>query len=288
MKRTRLVPLLLGAFVPGVFAACTGNDPERAEAACAEGTICGPGLVCVSSQCVIAEGGIDSGSDGAEGRKRVADSWAAELVAYWPFDGDALDYSGHRLDLDVSDVSFEPGAVTGALRRSATSLVKRPIDDPALALGDDVFTIEFWLYLEDSANGVLMSKLDPLASGGWAIDRLNIYDGEQLNFTVFDDGGLNGGGLGPSLFVTTWTHYALVRRESGGVSMYRNGALENQAVVDVVASTSAPFRFGESVSNPSRNFIGKIDELAIWKRALSTTEVAVLYNEGKGRSLFER
>jgi trimeric autotransporter adhesin len=250
--------------------------------------------VCVANRCVIAEAGTHddtsngNGGDGGDGggRKPIADFWADRLVAYWPFDGNSLDYSGNRLDFDVSNISFEPGVVGGSLQRTPTSLVKRPVDDEPLGFGVDVFTIQFWLHLDDSTNGVVLSKLDPPALGGWSLDRVNIFDGVQLNLVIFNDGGVKGGGLGPQLLVKTWTHYAIVRLENDRVWMYRNGKLEVEAFVNVVPPTSAPFRVGESISNPSRNLAGKIDELAIWKRSLSATEIAALYNEGKGLTLF--
>jgi hypothetical protein len=51
-----------------------------------------------------------------------------------------------------------------------------------------------------------------------------------------------------------------------------------------IANTSAPFRIGASAQDSSNDyyyFAGKIDDVRVYNRALSATEVKQLYNAGR-------
>jgi hypothetical protein len=78
-----------------------------------------------------------------------------------------------------------------------------------------------------------------------------------------------------SIATSTWTHVALV---SDGVraTFYING------VADAVVAVSA-FTVGQ-LGNDSSNeaWVGSLDEMGVWTRALAPSEITTLYNAGSG------
>jgi hypothetical protein len=90
------------------------------------------------------------------------------------------------------------------------------------------------------------------------------------------------------LSVGNWYHLVVTFDTSGvGLVGYINGSVE-----DTVASpgfsdnNSVPFNVGKEIYlfASGRYFDGLIDEIGFWQRALTSTEVAWLYNAGSGRS----
>lgn len=73
-----------------------------------------------------------------------------------------------------------------------------------------------------------------------------------------------------------WEHYVCVY-EAPNMKLYRNGQLVGTNTFTHPATNSAnlPLWIGRGVSGG--NFIGKIDDIAIWNRALDSTEVQLLY-----------
>ena len=75
----------------------------------------------------------------------------------------------------------------------------------------------------------------------------------------------------------------IVFRENAAMSLYFDGALEDKAPAQVIYGNPEPFQigglFGQSL------FTGRVDEVAVWRRTLSRTEILALYNDGDGTSL---
>lgn len=63
-----------------------------------------------------------------------------------------------------------------------------------------------------------------------------------------------------------------------------NGARINAAIVGVTNGTAsfAVFNYSDSATGLAHSWKGSLDELYLWKRALSTSEVATLWNGGSG------
>lgn len=83
----------------------------------------------------------------------------------------------------------------------------------------------------------------------------------------------------------TWVHAVFVMTDRNTVSTYMNGSLVATTLSDTngVAMTHSgtPGRIGQSSDSAGRTpFIGTIDDLRVYNRALSTAEVQGLYSEG--------
>jgi hypothetical protein len=67
-----------------------------------------------------------------------------------------------------------------------------------------------------------------------------------------------------------------------GISI-NNGAMDTAALVGGLVDGTAPFRMGQDFAGTSE-FTGLIDEVAVWRRKLTTDEATALYNSGNGRT----
>lgn len=151
---------------------------------------------------------------------------------------------------------------------------------------DDV-TLAAWicLYSLDNAyNGVLMSD-------GWGKEGL-------IHWQITDNGGVQYGLRGTKpvdvpVFgagrFQRWTHLVMTyKRASGEIRMYVNGRLAGELdFPERTAVCIGPARIGHWNSIPfepsqaPRNFHGRIDELAVFKRPLGVEEVIRMYQEGR-------
>ena len=85
--------------------------------------------------------------------------------------------------------------------------------------------------------------------------------------------------------LNTWTHIALTYK-SGEQKIYINGVEDGSATyTGTLPQNTLPFYIGVDYNYPSRTFDGAIDEVKIFDRALSQTEVSSVYsNESSGNN----
>lgn len=147
------------------------------------------------------------------------------------------------------------------------------------------FSISMWVYFDSfsapATNIILFSN----SNGGNTriacftradgIVRFSTYNGSAFRFANVNSS---------SLSTSTWYH--IVFTTSGSTNnIYINGTLQTTAnAVQTNDSTSGAYLgcFNDGGSNKAF-FSGKMDEVALWTRELSATEVTELYNSGEPR-----
>ncbi|MDD4924653.1 MAG: LamG domain-containing protein [Dehalococcoidales bacterium] len=216
----------------------------------------------------------------------LADTFARGLVGYWSFDEGsgsiAYDASGNGNDgILTNEPTWAAGKIAGALELDGTNDYAVVSDNDALDPYSGSLTISTWVYLNNisSPNRQIVSKeiwvsnthgyLMQISSGNVSI---KIGDGTNA-VTLTSDTDLN---------TNTWYHLVAVFDRSGDESIYINGALDDaSSIISVTGdiNPSAPFYIG--IERTFTNyFSGKIDEVRIYNRALSATEVRYHYNRG--------
>jgi hypothetical protein len=83
-----------------------------------------------------------------------------------------------------------------------------------------------------------------------------------------------------SIPINTWTHFVFTHDNHTGGKLYINGRLEATIVSNQVICTSTnPLIIGgdNNMNNIYRLFNGKLDDIGIWNRALTPTEIQQLY-----------
>ena len=193
------------------------------------------------------------------------------LVAYYPFDGNANDASGHGYDLALAgNAGFASGQFGQALSLDGTGnqYASRPISDAAFNFGSGDFTIQGWAdFATVGAPEILIEKFTGGSGPGWTLYALS--------------GGIefyNGGPVTASQALATNQWYQFAVEQSGGtLSLFVNGSLLASGTVGTTISTD-PLLIGRRNAGDGRacGLNGQIDDVAIWNRALSQDEISYL------------
>ena len=84
----------------------------------------------------------------------------------------------------------------------------------------------------------------------------------------------------------TWHHWVGVTdSETMTEYLYQDGVLLAEKTGAVLQDRANAMRIGENPDALNRRWKGKVDDVAIWGRALSDLEIAYLWNGGTGRSI---
>ncbi|MFO1487815.1 MAG: LamG-like jellyroll fold domain-containing protein [Verrucomicrobiota bacterium] len=209
------------------------------------------------------------------------------LVAWWKAENNAVDSVGGH-DGVLQNVSFNPGKVGQSfacnlnLPYGTYSGVQVP-DHAAFAL-TNTFSIEGWVKPRGDGyviffRGDHRPGLDPYAVSMQANNTLRFQICDQNNNVAAADAAIP---------YQQWTHFAATLNGPAGViSLYTNGVLAAQ-----VSTTIRPFADlipGEApgigignVNDGGNNFpfMGDIDEIAFYNRALSAAEIQSIYTAG--------
>jgi hypothetical protein len=222
-------------------------------------------------------------ADDASSDDAVADADASQpcaepgLVALWRLDegsGDVVhDCTANHHDGHLEAGAWVPGIHGGALSFDGgfASFGRPPL---LAATGGGSFTVTLWVRHPLGSLGAnaqeIVSKTLSTASGGW---RLGIAPGAQGSMKI---GGTDTqGGL---LLPTVWKHLASVFHPGTAVEVYVDGALvgvTEAGVPDAATDDGAELRIGAR-GDGQFFFIGAVDEVRIYGRALSGAEIATL------------
>ncbi len=129
------------------------------------------------------------------------------------------------------------------------------------------FTVEFWINCDEMAtdNHVILKKGDAWAMQLFYNEAISILEFSVNSGGVFGDYQTTGTAL-----LKKWNHVAGVctKKEAGGfdISVYLNGIQGTQDNVGSLTHNNSPLTIGN-------DFLGKIDELRIWNKALSAQEI---------------
>jgi hypothetical protein len=194
------------------------------------------------------------------------------LVAYYPFNGNANDESGN------SHNGTESGGVTygeGVIGRAANFDGKDDrIKVSNLNLEFTDFTVSFWIFPLS-----LWDFADPIEADTWSSFVFHsTHDGSVFVGVVGDDGDRLTPDEIPSntVVVNQWQIFTFIIENRIG-KFYKNGKLiatKRQAA----PKKWTVFKLGDDTSNVIH---GSIDDLRIYNRALSETEIQQLY-QGQG------
>jgi len=235
------------------------------------------------------------------------------LVSWWPGDGDATDIFGSNDGTLMNGASFGAGKVEQAFSFGEDQDAVRFGDvlDEVLAGPDKQFTIDLWLKINSLPDGDpgetvradLVSKLGDSVVGPANERQLSLIlrpDG-WLDLAFY--GALDGSSLrlvrtGETLETDVWYHIAVVYEGSvdsndglDRVKMYRNGTLLTITLANSTGSLGdipdgpANLAIGGSVASNldvGYSLDGMIDEVEIFNRALSETEIRAIYQARSG------
>ena len=210
------------------------------------------------------------------------------LVGHWTFDGPdiqgttAIDRSSFGNNGTITGALPAKGKLGQALSFNGTSDLINMGDQSSLDFGAGSFSFSVWLYYSTSSQG------SPIWKGGeqetnagfclgnispeWAV---KISDGVSATEWLLFSKGVND--------TNEWMLLsAVVNRSDNTLKTYTNAIFSNSVDISGIGSVSSTYEFQLGrISNYGTFYKGKIDDVRIYNRALSVSEVISLYNTGK-------
>jgi YVTN family beta-propeller protein len=197
------------------------------------------------------------------------------LVSWWQAEGNANDVISGNNGTLVNGATFAEGIVGRAFSFNGVNQFVQVPDAPNLNFGAaDSMTVSFWAYR--TANSLPMHFIGK---------RLGC-DGAPFNWQfAMDTPGFSFGRAGGSAGVplsrlpalNTWAHFAgTYDGTTGTFNLYINGQLAGTGQGSLGPITSAPLIIGGS--GTCAPFAGRIDEVQIYNRALTATEIQSIFD----------
>jgi len=138
---------------------------------------------------------------------------------------------------------------------------------------NNTFSISAWVYLTDVTTEQQIISSETSVYEGCLLAGSNL-----IGFVAH--GSNNYVNTSATLSTNTWYHVTCV---SNGYEskIYLNGVLQNTLTNSNLGTLSTDLLIGKRTGD-TLYFTGKIDEVGIWDRALTQTEITTLYNSGNG------
>ncbi len=205
-----------------------------------------------------------------------ADGATSGLVGYWKLDESTgtvdYDFSGNGNNGTLyNSPSSTTGQVGGALNFGGTSYVQVN-NTSSISMGTNAHTATAWIKLNSygTYRPVIAKRSGATVDFNYHIDN-NTGDGKMASYN-----GTNYVGSTNAVPLGTWHHVAWVY-SSGVVSFYLDGAANGTSSQVSGSANSANLYIGTDNGTVQYYFDGAIDDLRIYNRALSETEVKNIY-----------
>jgi len=214
------------------------------------------------------------------------------LVGHYPLDEGsgqvAHDFSGLALDAnlqnDPAGSGWAVGKISGAFDfDGADDYFETGVSATELQLTDD-YSLSVWIYAEPSQNtwAAIICKCTPTGNDNHWTLQWNNAGGSSKRLILYHPGGSNW----TSTYTladaaSAWHHIVLTYRHSPArVQLYIDGAFhsESSSLTQGPGSGSGKFRIG--CDRATYRWHGKIDDVRIYDRVLTTGEIETLYNMG--------
>lgn len=211
-----------------------------------------------------------------------------DLVAWWPGDGYLKDIrSGHVLIPQSLTEAYSSGKVDLAIWFNSSSTTAAYQTDPIIS-GWAEGTIDLWVNFDSVAHNDTLLGAGTLNCNAYGFcDPINIFyditNSWGLTFFLFkptpEPGGLH---FVPS-YVTVhddeWYHIA-VTWGPAGMKIYVDGDLKGSEPTYTLGVPPIDYLLFGNTGWGNKTFHGLMDEIEIFDRALSATEIASIYNAG--------
>jgi len=212
------------------------------------------------------------------------------LVGYWPFNGNAKDESGNGNDGIVNGatlISDRNGNLNSAYSFDGLNDGIRTSDNN-FPYGNSDRTITFWI--NNTSSGVncaipVRYGLHSSDNGCWILHS-NSCNSSYPNGTLRADFYNSGVWSNTTMSNNQW-HFISMTLNGQNCTLYLDGNNIGQGSVSIntIAYNRGFYIGADSVSVPNYFFNGVIDDIAIWNRALSNSEILTLYNASNNTNM---
>ena len=210
------------------------------------------------------------------------------LVGWWPFNGNANDESGNGNNGSVNGATLTADRFGNSNKAYFFNGSSNSISIPNIAIqGNGNRSISAWFYTYPSA---LWSTGATIISTGSGTNQtggtFNLRLDNQNQYAGFMGGDFSGGGNdyfpnGNILVNNSIWHHIVVTYSNGQLEFYIDGNLEKTASINILNTNGQTNFVGKSNdfnTSAAAWWDGKIDDIGIWNRVLTQTEITALYN----------
>lgn len=220
-------------------------------------------------------------------------SLANGLDGYWTFDetsgGTLHDFSGNGFNGTVVNYSggqgnWTSGQIGGALQFGGPS-THQYVSVPNFAMPSTSMTLTAWAWANSTPRfGTIAANWN----SGYGAFNYSIFGTMTLYVADANDNGainVDHGGSSVGLSLNQWHFLAfVVNSQTDTISLMQDGVVTGSfGYQGQLVASSSQLNIGDDPSDTARgqgNWDGKIDDLAIWTRALDSQELASIYNAG--------
>ncbi|MBI4059777.1 LamG domain-containing protein [Candidatus Giovannonibacteria bacterium] len=221
---------------------------------------------------------------------------SADLVSRW--NGDAVsgttvfDASGENNGTIRGGITIRPWEIGNNFHPDGSAGRIGMGNPENLNFGTGPFSLEAWFRLGLRGRGIAPGNIIrksnyPVKGPGHGYWLKAGGDNRVLEFYVGETTGIPGepgGRITTTISPDTWYHAVATRDGSGTMKLYVNGELKGTAEAPGADATSpAPFTLGawDDRFGVTEAFFGVIGEVSVYRRALDSSEVRSLYEEGE-------
>jgi hypothetical protein len=215
------------------------------------------------------------------------------LLIWLPFNNSIIDESGNNIGLNLTDCVLgddRNGGKNASLSLGGNGYIST---DSALIVGQHPMTFSFWALSNSAASQDIMGQFCGTDCGS----DIRI----QLNTAQCGSQGLGFKSpahfaLAPKAYDTAWHHYAIVMGDGGSFSyqyfkFYIDGVLVSTSCGHnwggwTYSMPNFPFMIGKGAALGS-NYAGLLDDIGVWKRALSVEEINELMSVSSNSNGFK-
>jgi len=200
------------------------------------------------------------------------------LISWWTADGTANDRVGTNNGTLNNAVTFVAGIVGQAFSFDGVDSYVSVPDNSAWAFGTNSFTIELWADSASAANNQAMLAYD---AGGGLLNKWILWlNNNNLQLHI------NGPGIGANYITSSsfirndnqWYHYALIRQGTTFTFFVNGSVLSSVSSTLSIPDAAAPLTIGKAEGG--FYFDGWLDEIRIYSRALTPSEIQAIYTAG--------
>jgi beta-lactamase regulating signal transducer with metallopeptidase domain len=206
------------------------------------------------------------------------------LVGYWSFDGNADDISVNKNNGTVHGATLTEGIEGQAYSFNGKDDYIEMQYDSSYNFGTGDFAVETWIYPKAHDHKSIVSRWE---LGRWAWDfRLGWDYGEKDKlYFFFRSDTEHGIKISDTVSLNRW-HHVVATKRNGILYGYLDGVEYNAGVQNGIAGdTEANLIIGMFKGYGNGYFNGKIDEVKIYNRALTSEEVNLNYKKEIAKDL---
>ena len=205
------------------------------------------------------------------------------LISWWQGEGNALDSKSQNHGTLRGATTFTNGRVGRAFSFDGvnSSIDTRPTLNSDFSFPGD-FTTEAWVKFTTPGTPTYSPMI--FATGETnALVQMRISTTSSLEFVIRDSAGHTNDNIGTTALNDGQWHHVAGTRQGATTSIYVDGVLENLQTVGTVGAINSPCQFiyiggfqsGQICDGTATEslFNGAIDEVAVYNRALSPTEI---------------